>query len=38
MYLKFYIEVTAAPLGFKKHNAFYSMNCQYQDIGLGKEN
>lgn len=22
MYLTFYIEVTTAPLGFKKHNAF----------------
>lgn len=36
MYLKSFIEVTAAPLGFKKTQCYY-VDCEYQDIVLGKE-
>ena len=37
MYLNFYIEVTASSLGFTKHNAFSSVNCQRQDVVLEEE-
>lgn len=36
MYLKSFIEVIAAPLGFKEARCYY-VDCKYQDIVLEKE-